>query len=271
MPGFAILLPPSEGKVAGGNPLAPSMFDRRASDTFNYFSALNPERRQVISALHKAIEEGSDEELEQLFGLKGRMLEEAVEANLAVMDSPRMAAMERYGPGVLYTAIDFANLPTGAQRRLLENGVIFSGLYGLLRPDDLIQNYRLRMDAALPDVGRLSAFWRPYVSPILNRILQGRFVWNLLPGVHQEAWDDDGSYDAMVEVKFFDEEDGERKPLSHAVKTQRGILARFIVRESADSIDLLADQEDIQGYRLDPDATSFDEETRRGVVVMVKQ
>lgn len=271
MPGFSILLAPSEGKVAGGNPLAPSMFDRRASDTFNYFSTLNPERRQVIAALKAAIEDGVEADLEELFGVKGRHLEEAIEANLSVMDSPRMAAMDRYSPGVMYAAIDFANLPTGAQRRLLENGIIFSGLYGLLRPDDLIQNYRLRMDATLPGIGKVAAFWRPYISSILNDLLDGRFVWNLLPGTHQEAWDDQHRYRSMVEVKFFVEENGERKPVTHSVKVLRGALIRFIVREQADSLDLLVAEGPINGFVYDEEASVFDDATRTGTVVMVKR
>lgn len=257
--------------MAGGNPLAPSMFDRRASDTFNYFSTLNPERRQVIAALKQTIENGEEPHLEELFGVKGRFLEDAIEANLAVMDSPRMAAMDRYSPGVMYAAIDFANLPTGAQRRLLENGIIFSGLYGLLRPDDLIQNYRLRMDSTLRTIGKVSTFWRPYISPILNDLLEGRFVWNLLPSAHQDAWDDEHRYQGMVEVKFFVEEDGERKPVTHSVKVLRGALIRFIVKEAADSLDLLAEYGSINGFDYDQEASNFDESSRTGVVVMVKR
>ena len=48
-----------------------------------------------------------------------------------------MSALDRFSPGIMYEAMNFQALPTGAQRRLLENGIIFSGLFGLLRPDDL--------------------------------------------------------------------------------------------------------------------------------------
>ncbi len=275
MPSFVILMPPSEGKTPGGNPLAPSMFDRRASDTFNYFSSLNPERRTVISALHHAIEEGDEESLGKLFGLQGDNLQEAVDANLQVIESPRMAAMERYGPGVMYNAIDFPNLPTGAQRRLLENGIIISGFYGLLRPDDLIQNYRLKIDAVLPEIGKLSRYWRPHISPVLNEIVAGRFVWNLLPGAHRDAWEDEGSYRGMVDVKFYELKDGERKPVTHAVKALRGALVRFIVQESADSLEMLAEEDEeevvsILDYRYDPEASSWDEESKTGVAILVK-
>ena len=269
MADFAILLPSAEGKATGGNPLAPDMFDYRTSNTFNYFSDLNPERRTLIHALQEAIRTSDEAALEKLFGVKGEALEEAVQVNLDVLGSPLLAAVDRYGPGVMYAAMEFAELPTGAQRRLLENGVIFSGLFGLLRPDDLIPNYRLRMDAVLPEIGRLSKYWKPVLSPALNLALRDKFVWNLLPQAHLDAWDDDGSYRAMVQVKFFREEDGERKPVSHGVKQLRGALVNYIVRDPAESIEALLDWEAPEGYELDEDATTFDEETKTGTVVMV--
>ncbi len=269
MADFAILLPSAEGKATGGNPLAPDMFDYRTSNTFNYFSELNPERRAIIKELQRVIEESDEAKLEKLFGVKGDTLEEAVQVNLEILASPLLAAVDRYGPGVMYEAMEFPALPTGAQRRLLENGVIFSGLFGLLRPDDLIPNYRLKMDAKLPEAGKLSAFWRPVLSPALNRALKGKFVWNLLPQTHLDAWEDDGSYRAMVQVKFYDEKKGERKPVTHNVKQLRGALVNFVVRDPAESIDALWEWEAPGGYELDEEATTFDEATRTGTVVMV--
>ena len=270
MADFAILLPSAEGKAPGGNPLAPDMFDYRTSNTFNYFSELNPERRIVIKTLQEAIQEGDEAELEKLFGVKGEALGEAVQVNLDIFGSPLLAAVDRYGPGVMYKAMEFPGLPTGAQRRLLENGVIFSGLFGLLRPDDLIPNYRLKMEAKLPGLGKLASYWRPLVSPPLNRALKGKFVWDLLPQAHRDAWEDDGSYRALVQVKFYNEDEhGERKPVTHNVKQLRGALVNFVVRDPAESIEELEGWEAPGGYELDPEATTFDEETKQGTVVMV--
>ncbi len=269
MADFAILLASAEGKALGGNPLAPDMFDYRTSNTFNYFSELNPERRTVITALQDAIRDGDEKALEKLFGLKGDALEETVRVNQDLYGSPLLAAVDRYGPGVMYAAMEFPDLPTGAQRRLLENGVIFSGLFGILRPDDLIPNYRLRMDARLPEVGKLAAYWRPVLSPLLNRALKDKFVWDLLPATHREAWDDDGSYRALVQVKFYDENGGTRKAVTHNVKQLRGALVNYVVRDPAESIEALLGWEAPGGYELDEAATTFDEATRTGTVVMV--
>jgi cytoplasmic iron level regulating protein YaaA (DUF328/UPF0246 family) len=182
-----------------------------------------------------------------------------------------MSALDRYSLGVMYKAMDFAGLPTGAQRRLLENGVIFSGLFGLLRPDDLIPNYRLRIDATLPGLGKVAKYWKPYVSPLLNAALRGRFVWDLLPAAHREAWDDDHSYEHLIQVKFFVEKDGERKAVSHNVKPLRGQLVNFIVRETAEELDPLIRWEHPAGFRYDADGSSFDEAAKTGVIALVKK
>ncbi|GIV60706.1 MAG: hypothetical protein KatS3mg043_1795 [Rhodothermaceae bacterium] len=270
MPNFAILLPPAEGKRDGGNPFAPDMFDYRSSNTFNYFNELNPERRALIDALQKTIRESDTATLEKIFGVKGETLEETIRTNLALYEAPLMSALDRYSPGVMFKAMDFAGLPTGAQRRLLEQGIIFSGLFGLLRPDDLIPNYRLRMDAVLPEIGKVSQYWRPHVSKLLNRRLEGAYVWNLLPGAHQEAWDDTHTYAEMVVVKFFIERDGERKPVSHGVKPLRGRLVNFIVRETLEDYEPLRNWEHPDGYRLDEAASTYDEANRTRTLVMVK-
>ncbi len=271
MPNFAILLAPAEGKKPGGNPFAPDMFDYRSSNTYNYFNEMNPDRRRLIDALQRVLETSEEDVLEDLFGVKGEHLEAAIAVNAELYDAPLMSALDRYSLGVMYKAMDFAGLPTGAQRRLLENGVIFSGLFGLLRPDDLIPNYRLRIDATLPEVGKVSKYWRPHLSPLLNRTLKDRFVWDLLPGAHREAWDDDHAYTQRVQVKFFIEKDGQRKALSHNVKPLRGQLVNFIVRETVEELDPLTRWEHPAGFRYDEAASSFDDATRTGVVAMVKQ
>jgi uncharacterized protein len=268
MPNFSILLPSAEGKMQGGNPFAPDMFDYRSSNTFNYFNELNPERRSLIRSLQDVIQSGED--LEPIFGVKGDYLEDAVRLNMDVLQGPLMSALDRYSVGVMYKAMDFTGLPTGAQRRLLENGIIFSGLFGLLRPDDLIPNYRLRMDASLPGVGKVSKYWRPNLSPLLNKTVADRFVWNLLPGAHQEAWEDDQSYSRMIEVRFFKREGGEVKAVSHGVKPLRGQLVNFICRESVDTLEPLLDWTHPEGFRFDEEHSSLNEGEKAGVVAMVK-
>lgn len=269
MPNFSILMPPAEGKNSGGNPFAPDMFDYRTSNTFNYFNELNLERRKLIDALRKTLKM-EDADLGKIFGVKGKTLEKAIEINRGIYDAPLMSALDRYGPGVMYKAMDFPGLPTGAQRRLLENGLIFSGLFGILRPDDLIPNYRLRMDAHLPPIGKVGTFWKERMSGRLNDTVRGHFVWNLLSGIHMDAWDDEHTYQQMVTVKFVKEEDGERKPVTHGVKTLRGELVNYICRETLEDLDSLMEYVSPGGFAYDPEMTTFDRETKTGVVTLVQ-
>jgi cytoplasmic iron level regulating protein YaaA (DUF328/UPF0246 family) len=270
MPDFTILMPPAERKQSGGNPLAPDMFDIRSGGTFNYFRELNPERKKLIAALETFSRDGGDQR-EAVFGVKGDMLAQAIEDNTSLAGAPLMAALERYSPGVMYQSMDFSGLPTGAQRRLLEHTIILSGLYGLLRPDDLIPSYRLKMDASLPDTGKVSAFWRPHVSTVLDRLLAGRVVWNLLPGAHQDAWDEGHTYAHQFRVQFVREKGGERKSVSHGVKQLRGQLINFVVRETVDSLEGLREWRAPDGYRLDEQATQTDADAKTTTLVYVRK
>ncbi len=269
MPNFSILLPPSEDKQAGGNPFAPDMFDYRTSNTFNYFNELNSERRKLIARLQEVIAES--EGLEDLFGVKGEALQRAIDVNSEIYNAPLMSAHDRYSPGVMYKAMDFAGLPTGAQRRLLENGIIFSGLFGLLRPDDLIPDYKLPMNAVVPGLGKISEYWRPIISPVLNRTLEGAFVWNFLTPIHEAAWEDQHTYETSVRVNFFVKENGKRNAVTEDVKPLNGKLVNYIVRESLEELEPLLEWTHPDGFEYDPDATQWDEESRTTTISLVKQ
>ncbi len=270
MPNFSILLPPAEGKQEGGNPFAPDMFDYRSSSTFNYFKSLNPQRRELITALQGVLD-GPEDELETLFGVKGTALEQAIEVNRNILKAPLISALDRYSPGVMYQAMDFPGLPTGAQRRLLEEGIIFSGLFGVLRPDDLIPNYKLRMDATLPGIGKVSSYWREAMSAVVNEALTGKFVWNFLPGIHQDAWTDEHTYAAMVQVRFVRKKGGDLTPVTHGVKPLRGKLVNYIVRETIENLEPLLEWKHPDGYVIDEKLSAYDEETKVHDLVMVRK
>ncbi|MGA7306913.1 MAG: peroxide stress protein YaaA [Rhodothermales bacterium] len=265
MAGFSILLPPSDEKVSGGNSLAPKMFDRRSSHTFNYFVGLNPERRQVVESLNTLGDAVDD--LAALLDVSPDNVEHAVGCNTEVMTSPLMSALDRYRPGVMYEALDFENLPTGAQRRLLEHGVIFSPLFGLLRPDDLIPEYYLSLAAELPDLGSIVDFWTPYVSKTLNDLLAGHFVWNLLPDRFGAFWDSDSRYEAHVDIEFYRKSKGKLTRIEEGVDEFRGKFVNTLVRGSADSIESLTDFEEDSPLKVVD--VSWDDNGRDGKIVVV--
>ncbi len=214
--------------------------------------------------------EADDEELVESFDLTSEDPDEVREINAEILDSPLMSALDRYGPGPLYEAMDFANLPTGAQRRMLENGVIFSGLFGLLRPDDLIPNYAVPLSASLPETGPVTEYWHDHVTSLLNEALEDELVWDFSDETCKKVWDDEKTYKKIVEITFYrEDEDGERTRVTEDLEQLRGELIGFIVDDSADEVEDLNDWDHPEHFQVDFEASEYEEESKVHSVVMV--
>src|SRR3954451_7158287 len=195
-----ILLPPSEGKAAGGTgePWAPSTMV--APD-------LDDRRAKAMAALVRAMK-GSKVARGKLLGVKGVALEAATEANLEVAEAPTLSAIDRY-TGVLYDALAYPTRPIAIRRRIDAQVRILSGLWGVVAPQDPIPDYKLKMGASIGRLGQLSTWWRPVVTAALADEVAGRTVWNLLPNEHAAAWAPDlhsgeASPSKVVSFRFFD-------------------------------------------------------------------
>ena len=261
-----ILLPPSEGKADGGTGKAL----RIAGLSFNQLEGQRTTLRAALGAAMKGKEPGRA----KLLGVKGTALAAATAANLAVLSSPTMPAIERY-TGVLYDALEVSSLSTRDRKRLSKQVLIFSGLWGVVRPDDLIPDYKLKMGATLAPVGKLSTWWREPLTAALASTVSGTVVWNLLPKEHDNAWaplapaHSSSAPSAIFSVKFLDEEKpvkGERSftTVNHWNKLLKGALVRFILETGADDPKALSTFRHPEGYRYDRTLT---ETTASGTVV----
>jgi cytoplasmic iron level regulating protein YaaA (DUF328/UPF0246 family) len=269
MAGFSILLPPSGVQQTGGNSLAPKMFDRRSSNTFNYFVGLNPERRLVIESVNGL--ELTPGKLAKMLGVSAAQVEYATSCNNEVMTGPLMSALDRYSKGVMYEAMDFENLPTGAQRRLLEHGVIFSSMFGLLRPDDLIPEYYFSHAGKLPELGSVTDFWHPFVTETLNDFVKNHLVWNLLPASLLKIWKPITGQSTIVTVEFLRKKKGKLEAVTDNLDTLIGGFVNMLVKGSAESIEALEELTHPKGFEVDFDKSVVDEEAGRGNVVLVKR
>jgi cytoplasmic iron level regulating protein YaaA (DUF328/UPF0246 family) len=252
-----ILLPPSEGKAAGGRgrPWAPG----RAS-----FPELDDRRLQVATALAEVARSAPDAALAKLLGVKGDVLEAAVAADRRVLESSTRSAIERY-TGVLYDALDAGSLGAVERRRLRSQVAIFSGLWGAVRPGDPLPDYKLKMGATLPGLGVLSSWWRGAVTTALAPVVARRVVWDLLPGEHRAAWTpalpgSSGAPSRILTVRFLDEQrsvDSERRftTVSHWNKLLKGALVRHVLATQLTDPDGLDAFTHPQGYRYDPSLT----------------
>ncbi len=254
-----ILIPPSEGKAAGGRgrPWQPGSMR---------IATLDPQREQVMAALAAAMRQ-PEAALAKLLGVKGDALAAAVVANAAVATAPTRPASDRY-TGVLYDALDVGSLPAIAKRRLGSQVVIFSGLFGLVAPGDRIPDYKLKMGATLAGTGRLATFWRPHIDAVLDGVTAKRTVWNLLPGEHASAWSGPAAGSREIHVRFLDDVPRGRQrqlvTVSHWNKLLKGALVRHVLETNLADPDGLARFEHPLGYRYRPDLTEAD---RRGTHV----
>ena len=133
---------------------------------------------------------------------------------------------------------------------------ILSGLYGVLRPLDLMQPYRLEMGTRLanPRGKDLYAFWGNLVTDALNEVLAARKSKALVNLASEE-------YFKVVKPKllnapvitpvFEDWKNGKYKVISFFAKRARGLMARYAAVKGISQPEKLK-QFDIDGYAFDP-------------------
>ncbi len=213
-----LLLPPSEGKATGGN-------RRRAPwtpDAGSFGTALGERRAAIVEAL--AAVHGGDE---KLLGVKGDHLARALSANTSLIGAPVLPAWQRY-TGVVWDHLDPATLPAAARKQI----VVVSGLLGLVRGDDPVPDYRLKMGASLPPLGKLSTWWRVALTEQVARLVTQRVVIDLLPQEHRGALTLDGLDGISVTLI-----DPSGKPGGHFAKAAKGELARALLTDGLDALD----------------------------------
>ena len=127
---------------------------------------------------------------------------------------------------------------------------ILSGLYGALRPLDLMQAYRLEMGTPLKNArGKdLYAFWGSRVTDSLKKILEKQKKPVLLNLASEEYFKVLQAKDLdcpVVAPVFQDAKDGKYKIISFYAKRARGLMARYVVQNR------ITDPEDLKGFNLD--------------------
>lgn len=140
---------------------------------------------------------------------------------------------------------------------------ILSGLYGVLRPMDAIQPYRLEMGTKMAN-GRgksLYEFWGARIADRLNEDLADHAdttVVNLASNEYFKAVDTKALGRTVIGAKFLNVKDGEARSLMYYAKHARGAMARWIMENRVDRADGLKDF-NAGGYTLDASASTDEE------------
>jgi cytoplasmic iron level regulating protein YaaA (DUF328/UPF0246 family) len=155
--------------------------------------------------------------------------------------------------GDVYTGLDAYTLPVEKLEVLQAKLRILSGLYGVLKPLDLMQPYRLEMGTSLP-IGtkkNLYEFWKKKVTQSLNDELQEHELFiNLASNEYFSAVDTKALKASVVTPEFKDYKDGKLKMISFFAKKARGLMVRYIIDTNAETIDDLK-QFNYEGYAFD--------------------
>ncbi|MFE3030827.1 peroxide stress protein YaaA [Streptomyces canus] len=213
-----VLLPPSEGKASSGRG-APLKLESLS------LPGLNESREAVLDALVElcaADEEKAREVLGLSEGLRGE-----VAKNVELRTAGARPAGEIY-TGVLYDALDLASLDAAAKRRAGRSLLVFSGLWGAVRPTDRIPSYRCSMGVKLPGLGALGTHWRTPMASVIDEAAGKGLVLDLRSSAYAAAWKPKGEVaerTATVRVLHAPT----RKVVSHFNKATKGRMVRSLL------------------------------------------
>lgn len=217
--------------------------------------------RDDTASLSKTTKRQTRADLRRLMGISD---------DLAKLNAERFKAFDAESVDGVQAAFAFAgDVYEGLKARELDAAAlgwaqdhlrILSGFYGLLRPLDRIQPYRLEMGTRLKTRrgSSLYDFWGDRISRQLNADAEGQADPTLVNLASQEYF---GAVDAralklpVVTPQFREEKDGESRIISFFAKKARGAMARFAIDERIERAeDLKAFDRD--GYRFDKAASS---------------
>jgi cytoplasmic iron level regulating protein YaaA (DUF328/UPF0246 family) len=160
--------------------------------------------------------------------------------------------------GDVYTGLDVYSLPIEKIEVLQSKLRILSGLYGLLKPLDLMQAYRLEMGTSIA-IGtnkNLYAFWKKKITATLNDELEKDELFvNLASNEYFSAVDTKTLKVPVITPEFKDYKDGKLKMISFFAKKARGMMVRFIIDTNAETLDDLKGF-NYEGYAFDANLSS---------------
>jgi hypothetical protein len=150
--------------------------------------------------------------------------------------------------GEVYTGLDAYSLPFDKVSVLQDKLRILSGLYGILKPLDLMQAYRLEMGTSIA-IGtnkNLYEFWKTSVTDYLNSELnKDELFVNLASNEYFSAVDAKKLKAPVITPEFKDYKDGKLKMISFFAKKARGLMVRYIIDTNAESVD------DLKGFNYE--------------------
>lgn len=205
----------------------------------------NPCFLAEASRINELLKEKSPAELCQLMKLSNKLgdLNWARNQNFKIPFNHSNARPAVYAfDGDVYTGIDVYTLAHKKIKILQDRLRILSGLYGVLKPLDLIQPYRLEMGTkfSVDNNKNLYDFWKQKITEFLNNELKEEELFvNLASNEYFSAIDAKALKTKIITPQFKDFKNGKLKMISFFAKKARGMMVRYLLEAETVTADTL--------------------------------
>lgn len=224
MVNYILLIPNSEGKIEGGDINQVYRFISNLKK-YNSFVKLQPQRDLIIDEIRRIIRTYDEQELSVFFDLKGENLKNAISNMTALKDEECMPAINRMS-GVMYNAINYDSLDETRKNRFNDSVIILDGLFGLLKPLDLIPNYKCKVSMKLFD-STLAKFWQKELLGYFEYVCKDKLVLDVLPNSHRDIIKNFENLD-RIEIIFAKQDGDSFKLEGHASKELKGEFINYV-------------------------------------------
>ncbi len=165
--------------------------------------------------------------------------------------------------GDVYDGFDINSIHPSNYKPLQDSVRILSGMYGILRPFDVLSPYRLEMGTKLQidkDTKNLYEFWKTKLTTYLaNELKKNELVVNLASQEYFKAIDKKKINNPIISPVFKDEKNGTYKVISFYAKKARGAMARYLVNSEASDFKSIKSF-NLEGYSFNASETTIETE-----------
>ena len=212
-----ILLAPSETKIQGG------------TDNFNLncllFKELTPIRIKLLHQYVNILQKNNFSQLSKMFGLKKEA--DINYHNRDIIHELTMKAIERYR-GVAFDYLNYKELKEDSQLYIDKNVILCSNLFGFIRADDKIPEYRLKQGEAIGELKPKKLYKEQ--SHLMEAYLKDEDILDLRAGFYDKFYKPNKEYTTLKFIK-------NGKVVSHWAKAYRGLVLREIAKEKIENLE----------------------------------
>lgn len=227
-------------------------------------ASTTPRYLEEASKLVNKLRKTSKKKVRELMSISKAIAELNVQRYKDWTGNERLGAQSRQAlfafNGDVYLGLDAVSLSIDSVEFAQDHLLILSGMYGALRPLDVIEPYRLEMSTSLK-VGRannLYQYWKDKPSDLVNERLKEEgsdLLVNLASNEYFKVINRKKIQAQIISPEFKDAKNGQYKMISFFAKKARGYMSRFLIENKIERLeDMIAF--DTAGYRYNPEMSS---------------